>query len=86
MFILDDILLSPARALLFILKEIHNRVEEELYDEEQIVKQLKNLQVAFELGEISEEEYELAEEKLMERIEIARERESDQVGPGGNEK
>lgn len=74
MFILDDLLLAPARGLLFIFKEIYQRVEEELYDETQIIKQMIALQRSLEMGDITEEEYDLAEEKLTERLEIARER------------
>lgn len=73
-FIVDDILLAPARALFFIFQEIHKRVEEELYDEERIINQLRSLQTSLELGDITEEEYDRVEEKLMERLETARER------------
>jgi len=66
------------RALLFIFKEIHKRVEEELYDEGQIIKELRTAQASLEMGDITEEEYERLEEKLMERLHVARERNAQQ--------
>lgn len=83
MSIVGDLLLAPARGLLFIFKEIYNRVEEELYDETRILKQLRTLQTSLESGEITEEEYDLAEDKLMERLHEARARNNDQTGSGG---
>lgn len=74
MFILDDLLLAPAKGLLFIFKEIYKQVDKELYDETHILKQLRSLQTSLEMDEITEEEYDQAEEKLMERLQIARER------------
>jgi len=66
------------RALLFIFKEIHKRVEVELYDEGQIIKELRTAQASLEMGDITEEEYERLEEKLMERLHVARERNAQQ--------
>lgn len=77
-FIIDDLLLAPARGLIYIFKEIARRVDEELYDEAGILKQLISLQRSLEFGEITEEEYEQTEEKLMERLAAARERQADQ--------
>lgn len=73
MFIIDDLLLAPARGLMFIFKEIHKRVEDELYNETNIIRQLRSMQRSLEFGEITEEEYDRAEEVLVERLKAARE-------------
>lgn len=80
MFIIDDLLLAPARGLIYIFKEIARRVEEELYDEAAILKQLVSLQRSLEFGEITGEEYDQAEEKLLDRLAAARERQADRSG------
>lgn len=74
MFIVDDLLFAPARGLLFIFKEIYKRVEEELYDEAHLMKQLVRLQMEYELGEIPEHEFKEREGELIMRLRVARER------------
>lgn len=74
MFIIDDLLLAPARGLLFIFKEIQKRVEQELYDEAQIMKQLVRLQMEYELGEIPEREFKDQEAELLAKLREVRER------------
>lgn len=73
-FIIDDLLMAPARSLMFIFKEITRQVEEEFYDETRILKELRLYQERLELGEISVAEYDLVEEKLMSRLYASRER------------
>lgn len=68
MFLLDNILLAPAKGLLFIFKEIHKQAEEELRDSpEKLKKELYNLQTQLDSGQISEKEYMAMEEKILER-------------------
>lgn len=68
MFILDDILLAPLKGLYKLAKVIEAQVEHEQYDEDKLKQELIDLQLKFELDEISEEEYDAAEEAILLRI------------------
>ncbi len=73
-FIIDDIFLLPARLGWEIVKGIRDKVDEELYpDEEQIKKKLIELQTLLDEGKISEKDYEKKEEKLMARWQFLQE-------------
>ena len=68
MFLVDDILLAPAKALMWIFKEIHKQVIEEYYSEEAIYKELNRLQYMLDIGEISEDKYNRLENTLIKRL------------------
>ena len=56
--------------LLYMLgKKLHEMAMEELLDEDKVRADLKELYVLLESGKISEEEFELREEDLVERLE-----------------
>ncbi len=74
MFILDDIILAPVKGVASLAKMIHNRVEEELYNPDKIQEELMQLQLQFELDEISEEEYDAREEELLARLQESQQR------------
>jgi len=71
--ILDDILLAPCKLVHWMGKKLYERGEEELTDESVIRQNLLELQMRFELDEISEEEYRDQEDALMLRMEQIRE-------------
>ncbi|TEB15408.1 Gas vesicle protein G [Pelotomaculum sp. FP] len=68
MFIVDDILLSPFKGLMFVFKEIHKEVMKEFCDEEKVYEELRRLQYLLDIGEISEKMYERMENTLIERL------------------
>ncbi len=68
MFLVDDILLAPAKALMWIFQEIHKQVMEEFYSEEKIYKELARLQYLLDIGEISEDKYNRLENTLIKRL------------------
>ncbi len=68
MFLLDDILLAPLKAVVWLGKKINDVSEKELYDEGGIKEELMALQLRFELDEISEQEYDRREKKLLARL------------------
>lgn len=69
MFLIDDILTSPARGLTFIFKSVHEAVENDAFDEREALKdQLNDLYMLLELGEISEEEFDEQEETILDRL------------------
>ena len=61
-------LLGPITGIMWIGEQIQERVDTELNETENLGKQLLALQLAFDLGEISEEDYEEQEEALLIRI------------------
>lgn len=72
MFIIDDILLAPLKGVVWLGKKINEVVEKEFSDEGRIKEKLMELQMRFELDEISEEEYKEGEKKLLERLDTIR--------------
>lgn len=69
MFLVDDILLLPAKGLLYIFKEIQKKVDEELQDTpEKLKRELLNLQMLLERGRINEQTYAAREKNILERL------------------
>ena len=68
MFLIDDIVLAPVKGVDHLVKVIHQRAEEELYNPEKIQEELMQLQLQFELDQIDEETYDLQEEALLQRL------------------
>lgn len=72
MLIIDDILLSPLKGLIFLGKKIDEIIEKEMSDEGKIKERLMELQLKYEMDEISEEEYDRKEEELLDWLEQIR--------------
>ena len=72
MFLIDDILLLPLKGIIWMGKKINEAAEKELTDEGPIKEKLMELQLRFELDEISEEEYNRQEQELLERLDTIR--------------
>jgi len=68
MFILDNIFKASAKGLFNIFETIHNQAYDELYDPQKIKETLLLLQQKLEMGEITEEAYDQAEEELLDRL------------------
>ena len=69
MFLIDDILLSPAKGLFYIFKQIHKSAEEEFLNEENISAQLSELYMMLETAKITEDEFNEKESELLDRLE-----------------
>ena len=72
MFIIDDILLSPLKGIIWIGQKINEVVDKEFSDEGLIKERLMELQMRFELDKISEKEYTEQESELLERLDAIR--------------
>jgi hypothetical protein len=72
MFIIDDILLAPLKGVIWIGEKINEMSEKEFSDEGRIKEKLMELQLRFELDEISEEEYKKQEKELLARLDAIR--------------
>jgi hypothetical protein len=79
MLLIDDILLAPLKGIIFLGKKIDDLVQKELSDTGRIKERLMELQLKFEMDEISMEEYDQRETELLEMIErIQKEKENQQ--------
>ncbi len=72
MFILDDIVLAPLKGIIFIGNKIDELMQKEISDEGRIKERLMELQLKFEMDEITVEEYDQREEELLDMIERIR--------------
>ena len=69
MLLVDDLLFSPVRGILWIFREIHNAAREEMANEpESISQQLRNLYMQLETNAISEQQFETQEKVLLDRL------------------
>jgi len=73
MLVVDDILLLPANGLVGIFKKIHEMAKKEVSDEKYTLEKLMELQLRYEMDEISEEEYNKEEAKLQAKLNALRE-------------
>ncbi|MEK6590837.1 MAG: gas vesicle protein GvpG [Nitrospinota bacterium] len=72
MLLIDDLLLLPFKGFIGIFRKIHEMAEHELSDEEYIRDKIMELQLRFELDEISEGEYTRQEKELMAQLDVMR--------------
>ncbi len=66
--------MGPIKGVVWIAEKVAEQAEKELYDEDAVRGQLMELELRYDLGEISEEEYLAAEEALLARLKVIRER------------
>jgi hypothetical protein len=60
--------LAPVRGVVWIAEQVMEEIERELYDEDSIKRELLALELEFEDGVIDEEERQVREEALLERL------------------
>lgn len=62
----------PIKGIRFIAKKLSDIAEEDITDTSKIQEELLELQMRYEMDEITEEEYDKKETKLLERLEAIR--------------
>lgn len=73
MLIIDDLLLwLPAKGFVGILKTLQEEAEQEMLDVNLIKKELTKLQLQFDLGIISQKDFDKNERKLLNQLEQVR--------------
>ncbi|PYX92143.1 MAG: gas vesicle protein GvpG [Acidobacteria bacterium] len=73
MFLIDDLIMAPGKAVFFLFQSLAKKAQEEWLDETPIRQELQELYMLLEAGTISEREFEARECRLVERLEqIAR--------------
>lgn len=70
--VVDDVLLAPVTIPAWICKKIHEIGETEMTDTGALHEELLELQMRFELEEITEEEYQEREAEILRRLEEIR--------------
>lgn len=65
--------LGPLEGITWMGEQLLERASAELDDQENLHKQLLALQLAFDIGDISEEDFEIQEEELLLRIQALEE-------------
>jgi hypothetical protein len=69
MFLVDDLLLSPVKGVIWIFREIHDAAQQELAGEsEAITVALSELYMKLETGQISDAEFDAQEKVLLDRL------------------
>lgn len=70
MFLLDDILLMPARGFVSLCRKLHDAAQEEFEHEAEAIRTgLSELYILLETGQLSEEEFDRREKELLDRLE-----------------
>jgi hypothetical protein len=77
MFLIDDLLLAPVNGFKFILGQIQKMADQELNDDSVIKDQLLELQMRYELDEISDEDFKAQEAELFARLRVIKSRQLD---------
>ena len=73
-------LTAPLAGFRFILNQVGEMAERELYDEDRLREELLELQLRLDEGELSEEEYAELEADVMARLRVAREHRQGGIG------
>jgi hypothetical protein len=69
MFLIDDLLLSPVKGVLWVFREIHDAAQKERAGEsEAITAALSELYMKLETGQITETEFDAQEKVLLDRL------------------
>ena len=68
MFLIDSILLAPVKGVVWLGEKLNEVAGKELNDDGLIKQELMELQLRFELDEISEQEYNEKENELLDRL------------------
>ncbi len=69
MLLIDDLLASPFKFVLWVMEQVHDAAEQEMREEaERIPLQLAELYRMLEAGQIGEDEFERRERALLSRL------------------
>jgi len=69
MFLIDDLILAPGKAVFFLFESLAKKAQEELLDEEPLKQELREIYSLLECSKITEEEFSSRESRLLEQLE-----------------
>ena len=82
MFLVDDLLMAPAKGLLWVFKEIHDAAQQEMAGEgEAITAALSELYQQLESGRLTEAEFDAQEKVLLDRLDRLQAQEEPEAAP-----
>jgi hypothetical protein len=73
--------LAPVRGTAWVTEQIAEEAERQLYDEDNIKREMLQLEIDYDEGRIGEEEREQMEHDLLDRLAIARQRAAEEAEP-----
>jgi hypothetical protein len=74
MFLIDDLITSPGKFVLWIFRQVHGAAKEDMANEKQrITAELSRLHGLLETGRLSEEEFDQREQALLDRLDAVEE-------------
>lgn len=77
MFLIDDILLSPINGIFWLVRQVHEAAQQEMESEkDNITAQLTELYMRLETKQITEEEFDAREKKLLDRLDQLQKRDT----------
>ena len=79
-FLIDDILFAPVSLVTWLGKQVQKQIEEERTDEGKIQEELMELQLLYEMEEITKKEYKEKETEIMQRLEAIRKYKEEKEG------
>ena len=68
--------MGPIKGIVWIAEKVAEQADKEVYDGDKVRGQLIELELRYDLEEFGEEEYLAAEEALLERLRVIRERQA----------
>jgi hypothetical protein len=83
MFLLDDLVLAPAKFVLWVTRQVHDAAKEELNGERQrLTAELGHLHAMLESGRLGEDEFDARERILLDRLDALDQQLADAAGSG----
>lgn len=73
MFLIDDILMSPVNLAIWVAEKLKEQANAQMYDVAAIKASLERLQEQFDMDQISKQEFQKLETKLLEQLQAAQE-------------
>jgi len=74
MFLIDDLVVGPAKFVLWIFRQVHEAAKEDMGNEKQrIIAELSRLHGLLESGNLSEVEFDKREQALLDRLDAVEE-------------
>jgi hypothetical protein len=68
--------LGPIEGVVWVAKKVAEQTDKELFDADKVRGRLMELELLYDSGEINEAEYQVAEEVLLGRLRVIRERQA----------
>ena len=69
MFLIDDLVLSPAKGFMWLCRELQKAAEQaQADDRDALMRRLQSLHMRLEAGEMTEDEFDAAEQEILDRL------------------